>query len=103
MDGWEEESFEDGCYALEAFEKSEPGTYGIVLTDLMMPQMDGYTLAERIRSSAHPDAKTVRVIGLSGCFDRERYQKTKAFDGYLLKPFRMEEFLELCKAFGEKE
>lgn len=103
MDGREADAFEDGCYALEAFEKSAPGTYGIVLTDLMMPQMDGYTLAERIRASAHPDGKTVRVIGLSACLDKERYQGTKAFNGYLLKPFRIEEFLELCEATGGTE
>ncbi len=103
MDGREADAFEDGCYALEAFEKSAPGTYGIVLTDLMMPQMDGYTLAERIRASAHPDGKTVRVIGLSACLDKERYQGTKAFNGYLLKPFRIEEFLELCEAPGGTE
>lgn len=103
MDGREADAFEDGCYALEAFEKSAPGTYGIVLTDLMMPQMDGYTLAERIRASAHPDGKTVRVIGLSACLDKERYQGTKAFNGYLLKPFRIEEFAELCEASGSAE
>ena len=74
-----------------------------MLTDLMMPQMDGYTLAERIRASAHPDGKTVRVIGLSACLDKERYQGTKAFNGYLLKPFRIEEFLELCEATGGTE
>lgn len=96
MHGWVSDAYEHGAVALEAFEQSTPGTYDIVLTDLKMPVMDGYRLAREIRDSKHPDAKTVRIIGISACFDKEQYQETKAFDGYLLKPFRMEEFVELC-------
>lgn len=104
MHGWVSDAYEHGAVALEAFEQSAPGTYDIVLTDLKMPVMDGYRLAREIRDSNHPDAKTVRIIGISACFDKEQYQETKAFDGYLLKPFRMEEFVDLCgKLHFDKE
>lgn len=42
----------DGREAIEKFSASPPGTYDIVLTDLQMPEMDGYEVVRRVRADA---------------------------------------------------
>ena len=42
----------DGREAIEKFSASPPGTFDIVLTDLQMPEMDGYEVVRRVRADA---------------------------------------------------
>jgi|GEM_PF-1077276 len=42
------DAFENGALALEGFKR---GTYDLVITDLMMPEMDGHALTRAIRST----------------------------------------------------
>ncbi len=55
----------NGQQAVEAFEKSEPGEYQVILMDIQMPVMNGYTATKEIRNSSHPDAKTIPIVALS--------------------------------------
>jgi PAS domain S-box-containing protein len=58
----------------------------IVLLDIGLPEIDGYEIARRIRSS--PDHRPVRLIALTGygqAEDRQR-AKTSGFDAHLVKP-----------------
>jgi signal transduction histidine kinase/CheY-like chemotaxis protein len=56
---------EDGQYAVEEFEKSPPGSFDMILMDIMMPRMNGYEATRAIRASEHPDAKKVPIIAMS--------------------------------------
>ena len=78
----------DGLQALEAAEEFLPD---LMLVDLMLPNLNGYDLAQKIRQQ--PWGKTVILIALSGWFgpgDLERGREA-GFNNFLLKPFGREE------------
>jgi CheY-like chemotaxis protein/phosphoribosyl 1,2-cyclic phosphodiesterase len=64
-----------------------------VITDLMMPEMDGFELTRALRS--RPELKSMKIIVLSAKtydFDRRRAKELGA-DGYITKPIRRESLL----------
>ena len=70
----------------------------LVILDVMMPNVDGYTVAQRIRQSEH--IKNVPILMLTALSDI--HDKGKGFDigvdDYLVKPFDMEELKMRVKA-----
>lgn len=62
-----------------------------IILDVMMPEVDGYTVAQRIRQN--PSTKNVPILMLTAL--SELNDKVKGFDigvdDYLVKPFEMEE------------
>ena len=63
--GVECDCVEDGKQALDMFTSMKPGYYSAILMDIKMPVMNGYEATRAIRSSSHPDAKTVQIIALT--------------------------------------
>jgi len=63
----------DGENAWEVL--NNEGPFSLVVSDLTMPNLDGFGLLERIRSSTHPDIHDIPVIIITGANDSE---KTKA-------------------------
>ncbi len=55
----------NGRIALETFESSAPGTFDIILMDVMMPEMDGLSATKAIRSLDRADAKTVPIVAMT--------------------------------------
>ena len=75
----------------EALKALLTGTYDLVVSDVMMPEMDGITLLKNIK--ANPQVSDVPVILLTSrteVTDRLEGLKRGA-DAYLAKPFSMEE------------
>ncbi|MDD3237876.1 MAG: response regulator transcription factor [Candidatus Gastranaerophilales bacterium] len=70
----------------------------IVILDVMMPEVDGYTVAKRIREN--PPTKDIPILMLTAMGMLQ--DKVKGFDigvdDYLVKPFEMEELLARVKA-----
>ena len=79
----------DGESEVEAFLESEPFSFDIVLTDIMMPGIDGCEAARRIRASNRPDAKTVPIIAMSAnaFADDRRRSREAGMNAHLAKPF----------------
>ena len=63
--GAEVKLVENGKQAVEAFETSTPGQYDVILMDVMMPVMDGYTASKTIRQMKREDAKKIPIIALT--------------------------------------
>ena len=59
------ETVNNGLEAVQHFEVSEPGTYDVILMDIMMPVMDGLTAARTIRDLERQDAKTIPIIAMT--------------------------------------
>ncbi|MCH5206125.1 MAG: response regulator [Oscillospiraceae bacterium] len=57
--------YENGKLAAEAFEKSEPGQYQLILMDVQMPVMGGYEATKTIRQLEHPMAKIIPIIAMT--------------------------------------
>lgn len=80
----------DGLSALEMFEEDKPGV-NLVILDLMLPGMSGYTVCETIRENGFQ----IPVLMLSARTLAE--DRTRGFDvgadQYLTKPFELDELL----------
>ncbi len=90
---YETELFVNGIEALKAFMKEH---YDIFILDIMMPEMDGLTLAREIRKT-RPEAPIIFLTAKSQKEDVIEGFKTGA-DDYITKPFSMEELLYRIQA-----
>ena len=90
---------ENGAVAVEKIRTSDPGRYDLVLMDVQMPVMDGYTATRRIRALKDPARAAVPIVAMTAnVFEEERKQ---AFDcgmnGFLSKPIVVEELIDALK------
>lgn len=93
--GFEAVLSENGREALQTFDSSTPGEFGIILMDLLMPEMDGFEAAKAIRALERPDAKTVKIYACSAnCSDADR-EKALSFgmDDFIKKPINVDELM----------
>ncbi len=82
----------DGASALEAARRRRPD---VVLLDIGLPGMDGYTVAEQLRAvPGHDGVKLVAVTGYGQESDRQR-AALAGFDHHLVKPVDVERLREL--------
>jgi len=85
----------DGVDALARLERAP--RIDLVLSDLYMPVMDGFALAERIRSDPAVMATPILAISAGGPDARERAVEL-GVDVYLEKPVRFAQILETVRA-----
>lgn len=98
--GFEADFVENGKQALDAL---NTGKYGILVSDLHMPEMDGYALVKHIRQKESVDGNSrFPVIVLTADVQmahRETYMK-HGFDECLLKPVSLGQFQRLLMRWG---
>ena len=82
----------DGQEAVELFRNSEPGEFDVILMDIMMPVMNGYEAAKKIRSLDREDAKTIPIIAMTAnAFTEDRIKaKAAGMDEHVAKPVDVE-------------
>ena len=82
------ETVKNGLEAVQRFEASEPGTYDVILMDIMMPVMDGLTATRTIRALERQDAKTIPIIAMTANAFREDAEKCMeaGMNAHLAKP-----------------
>ncbi len=87
-EGYRVESAEDGLAALEKLDKARPD---LILLDIMMPRMDGYSFADALRRrSLKPP---IPFIVLSANL-REQQAKSMGACSYIAKPFDLFDLLD---------
>ena len=86
---------EEAASGKEALKKLQTNTYDLMVLDIMMPEMDGYTLLEEL-----PKEKRIPTLVLSA--RGEEIDKLRGFelgiDDYLTKPFSPKELIARIKA-----
>ena len=80
----------NGCEALNVCNENMPD---LIITDLMMPEMDGYTLCQNIRSSQTLNHIPI-IITTAKSEETDRLKGIQVgAEAYLLKPFNADELL----------
>ncbi len=97
------EGGEEALWQLKsAREAGEP--YALVLTDMHMPNMDGFTLVERIRQHPELYAATIMMLTSAGHRGDALRCKELGVSAYLLKPIRQSELREaIARVLGARE
>ena len=103
--GFAAETAEDGVQALDMWRTTR---YGLILTDCHMPTMDGYQLAEAIRSeeaAEHRAERTPIVALTANALVGEADRCAEAgMDGYLAKPVTLQDLgAELFRWLGRAD
>jgi two-component system cell cycle sensor histidine kinase/response regulator CckA len=84
-----------GAEALELFEKHQ-GDVDLVVSDVVMPEMDGPTLFEKLRRQ-RPDLKVIFISGYAEDAFRQHLAENEDFM-FLQKPFDLKELAAAVKA-----
>lgn len=99
MSGYSVISAENGKQALKLIEKYQPH---LLVTDITMPEMDGYELVQRVRQQ--PAFRLLPVVFLTARTDKQAriYGYQLGGDVYLPKPFDLEELLVVIRSLMER-
>ena len=81
----------NGLEAYELFYQQPIGTFDLILMDINMPVMNGYDATKKIRTSDHPNAKTIPILALTAnAFDEDKRDALAAgMNGHVSKPIEM--------------
>ncbi len=91
---------ENGSVCVDKLLKSEPGYYDLVLMDIQMPVMDGYTATKEIRNIRDKRIASVPIIAMTANAFIEDKQKCieVGMDGHIGKPFDADKLLDALKS-----
>jgi signal transduction histidine kinase/ActR/RegA family two-component response regulator len=89
----------DGAQALERIRESEPGTYDLVLMDILMPVMDGLDATRAIRALDREDCKTLPIVAMSANVFDDDLKKAEecGMNGHLSKPVEIDKLYQMLK------
>ena len=87
---------EDGEVAVRKMEENPADYYDIVLMDIQMPNMDGYTAAGKIRAMEDPQKAKIPIIAVTAnAFEEDRKIALEAgMNGHLAKPYDIPMMME---------
>lgn len=86
--GYQVKSASDGAQALEVLDKEY---VDLIISDIMMPVMDGYELVSELRSAGYQIP--VLMITAKGSFDDMRQGFLSGSDDYMVKPVNVNEMV----------
>jgi CheY-like chemotaxis protein len=101
LEGFDVVTAVDGQDALEKVKDAQPR---VITLDVMMPRLDGWEAAARLRSD--PETAHIKVILLSARAQEADLQRGERIgvDAYLTKPFDPDELIDLVRRLmGEAE
>ena len=87
----------DGQEAVDKFINSRPGSYQLIIMNIMMPVMNGLEATHNIRKSRHPQADTVPIIAMSANAFNEDVKRSLAsgMNDHLSKPIEVPKLMEV--------
>lgn len=87
---------EDGIQCIEELKKMPEKYYDVILMDVQMPNMDGYTATQRIRDLDDSRAEIPIIAMTDNAYDEDRRKAQEAgMDGFLAKPLDVDEMMRL--------
>src|SRR5690606_1831609 len=92
---WQVETAADGREALELARRSLPD---LILTDVMMPQLDGFELLAALRADERTEAVPVIMVSARAGEEARIEALEAGIDDYLVKPFSARELVARVSA-----
>ena len=95
----------DGKSALAQFCNTAPGTFDLILMDIMMPEMNGYETTKAIRNlSERPDGKEIPIIAMTANAFAEDVQAAlnAGMDDHVAKPVDMRILISVITKYIEQ-
>ena len=95
----------DGKTALAQFCNTDPGTFDLILMDIMMPEMNGYETTKAIRNLPdRPDGKKIPIIAMTANAFAEDVQAAlnAGMDDHVAKPVDMEILTSVITKYIER-
>ena len=95
----------NGQIAVEQFRNNPPGTFDLILMDIMMPVMDGLEATRNIRATLdRPDANTIPIIAMSANAFEEDIRKSleAGMNAHLSKPINLDEVMKTISNYVKK-
>ena len=95
---------EDGIQCIEELKKMPEKYYDVILMDVQMPNMDGYTATQRIRDLDDSRAEIPIIAMTANAYDEDRRKAQEAgMDGFLAKPLDVDEMMRLLAQIVKTE
>jgi CheY-like chemotaxis protein len=84
--------------AVEALKLADTRHFDLVISDIAMPEMDGYSLARALRS--RPEYREVPIIAVTGFdqYDDREGALAAGFNTHMKKPIEPTRFIELVRS-----
>lgn len=102
--GIEVKRVEDGLQCIEELKKMPENYYDVILMDVQMPNMDGYTATEKIRHLDDSRAEIPIIAMTANAYDEDRRKAQEAgMDGFLAKPLDVDEMMRLLGKITKTE
>ena len=98
--GYQVETLSDSANALKAIEKSRPD---VILSDLMMPKVDGFELCKSVRENKALDGIMFIVVSAKAYPSDEARALELGADGFIRKPINADTFADRLNAIISDE
>ena len=95
---------EDGIEAVNIINEAPEDQYDLVLMDIQMPRMDGYTATREIRTLANNRKANIPIVAMTAnAFEEDRKRAFECgMNGHIVKPVDMKEIAKILdQIFGE--
>ena len=94
----------NGREALDAFVNAAPGTFDVILMDIMMPEMDGLEATKRIRTLHRQDAATIPIFAMTAnsFLDDIHHYRLAGMNEHLPKPLNPEQLIATIYRYCKK-
>lgn len=96
ISGYETIEAVNGLQGIELAQTKKPD---LILMDLMMPEMDGYTACSKIKADQATKVIPVIMLTAVGHELNKKIATVWGIDGYITKPFTREELLDAISRF----
>ncbi len=91
----------NGQQAVDTFRENEPGTFDVILMDVMMPVMNGYEATRQIRALDRKDAGEIPILAMTANAFAEDIEKARqaGMNDHLAKPLDIRKMLSVIARY----
>ena len=103
--GFQLDAVQDGTDAVQRMTETPEGSYDLILMDIQMPRMDGYTATRKIRALSNPKKASIPIVAMTAnAFDEDRQKAFSAgMNAHIAKPINVTVLIKtLDEIFGDK-